>query len=62
MVNAEPEFMDHARVLNGCSDLLIDVFGDVGSHVRTVAGLGSLPLGMIVEIETIFSVKADEPG
>lgn len=58
MVNAEPDFVDHARVVNGCSDLLIEVFGDAGCHTRSVAGMGSLPLGMIVEIEAIFSVKS----
>lgn len=58
MVNAEPDFVDHARVMNGCSDLLIEVFGDAGCHTSSVAGMGSLPLGMIVEIEAIFSVKS----
>lgn len=58
MVNAEPDFVDHARVVNGCSDLLVEVFGDAGCHTRSVAGMGSLPLGMIVEIEAIFSVKS----
>ena len=57
MVNAEPDFVDHARVINGCSDLLIEIFGDAGSHTRSVTGMGSLPLGMIVEIEAIFALK-----
>jgi enamine deaminase RidA (YjgF/YER057c/UK114 family) len=58
MVNAEADFIDHARVVNGCSDLLIEIFGEAGCHTRSVAGMGSLPLGMVVEIEAIFSVKS----
>jgi len=58
MVNAEPGFVDHAQVVNGCSDLLIQVFGNAGCHTRSVAGMNSLPFGMIVEIDAIFAVKA----
>ena len=58
MVHAEADFVDHAKVVNGCSDLLVEVFGDVGCHTRSVAGMDSLPFGMIVEIEAIFAVKS----
>lgn len=55
MVNATPEFADHPRVINGCSDLLIEVFGEErGRHARTAVGMASLPFGITVEIEAIF--------
>ena len=58
MVHAEAGFVDHAKVLNGCSELLVEVFGDAGCHTRSVAGMDSLPCGMIVEIEAILAVKS----
>lgn len=58
MVNAEPDFFEHASVINGCSDLLIDVLGEAGYHARSAVGMGSLPFGVVVEIEAIFAVKA----
>jgi enamine deaminase RidA (YjgF/YER057c/UK114 family) len=58
MVNAEPDFLDHARVINGCSDLLIEVLGEAGYHARSAVGMGSLPFGVVVEIEAIFIVRA----
>jgi enamine deaminase RidA (YjgF/YER057c/UK114 family) len=57
MVNAEPEFADHPKVINGCSDLLVDVLGDAGRHARSAVGMGSLPNRMAVEIEAILLVK-----
>jgi enamine deaminase RidA (YjgF/YER057c/UK114 family) len=57
MVNAEPDFADHPKVINGCSDLLVDVLGDAGRHARSAVGMGSLPNRMTVEIEAIFLVK-----
>ena len=59
MVNAEPEFGDHPKVINGCSDLLVDVLGEAGRHARSAVGMGSLPGGMSVEIEAIFLIKAE---
>lgn len=56
MVNAEPEFTDHARVIDGCSELLGEVLGEAGSHARSAVGMGSLPLGVMVEIEAIVIV------
>ena len=57
MVNATPDFMQHTEVINGCSDLLVEVFGDAGRHARSAVGVGSLPRGFAVEIEAIVSVK-----
>ena len=58
MVNAVPEFRDHPKVINGCSDLLVEVFGDAGRHARSAVGMGSLPNQISVEIEAILAVKA----
>lgn len=57
MVNAVPHFEDHPRVINGCSDLLVDVFGEGGRHARSAVGFGSLPGNITVEIEAIVSLK-----
>ena len=57
MVNAEPDFTDHPKVINGCSDLFVEVLGDVGRHARSAVGMGSLPNGMAVEIEAILHVR-----
>lgn len=56
MVNAEPYFEDHPRVINGCSDLFIEVFGDNGQHARSAVGFGSLPGNITVEIEAIVAL------
>lgn len=57
MVNAVPDFTDHPRVVNGCSDLLIAVFGERGRHARSAVGFSSLPNGITVEIEAIVAMK-----
>jgi enamine deaminase RidA (YjgF/YER057c/UK114 family) len=57
MVAATPEFGDHPRVINGCSDLLVEVFGDAGKHARSAVGMASLPFGTPVEIELIVEVE-----
>ena len=54
MVNATPDFVEQSKVINGCSDLLVDVFGE--RHARSAVGVGSLPFGITVEIEAIFEV------
>ena len=54
MVNATPEFGDHPKVINGCSDLFVAVLGDKGRHARSAVGMGSLPGGITVEIEVII--------
>lgn len=51
MVNAAPGFTSMPAVLDGCSDLLVDVFGDAGRHTRCAVGLAELPEGIAVEIE-----------
>jgi len=56
MVNAVPEFTDHPKVINGCSDLFVEVLGDKGKHARSAVGMGSLPMGIPVEIEAIVEV------
>ena len=58
MVNAEPDFADHPKVINGCSDLFVEVFGEAGRHARSAVGMGSLPNRMSVEIEAILLVRA----
>ena len=57
LVNAEPDFTEHAKVINGCSDLLVEVFGERGRHSRAAIGMGSLPLQTTVEIEAVVAVK-----
>jgi enamine deaminase RidA (YjgF/YER057c/UK114 family) len=56
MVNAVPEFGEHPAVINGCSDLFVDVFGEAGRHARSAVGMGSLPMGITVEIEAVVAV------
>jgi enamine deaminase RidA (YjgF/YER057c/UK114 family) len=56
MVNAVPDFADQPKVINGCSDLFVEVFGDRGRHARSAVGMASLPFNMTVEIEAIFEV------
>ncbi len=57
MVNAAPEFGDQPKVINGCSDLFVEVFGERGRHARSAVGMGSLPGGITVEIEAIVEVE-----
>ena len=56
MVNAVPEFTDQPKVINGCSDLLVEVFGERGRHARSAVGMGSLPNGIPVEIEAVVEI------
>ncbi len=57
MVNAAPDFADHPKVVNGCSDLFVEVFGDRGRHARSAVGMSSLPGGIPVEIEVIVAIR-----
>lgn len=57
MVNATPEFKDHPKVINGFSDLMVEVFGERGKHARSAVGMGSLPMGIAVEIEVIVEIE-----
>ncbi len=60
LVNATPEFSDHPKVINGCSDLFVEVFGeDAGRASRSAVGAGSLPGQIPTEIEAIVQVKKD---
>jgi enamine deaminase RidA (YjgF/YER057c/UK114 family) len=55
-VNASDDFREHPKVINGCSDLLVEVFGDAGRHARSAIGVNSLPENITVEVEAIFEV------
>ena len=57
MVNCEADFKDHPKVINGFSDLMVQVFGDKGKHARSAVGMCSLPLNMAVEIELVVEVE-----
>jgi enamine deaminase RidA (YjgF/YER057c/UK114 family) len=57
MVNAAPDFEDHPKVVNGSSDLFVEVFGEHGRHARSAVGMSSLPGGIPVEIEAIVALK-----
>jgi len=57
MVNAAPTFEQHPQVINGCSDLLVEVFGANGKHARSAVGMCSLPMNIAVEIEMIVELK-----
>ena len=57
MVNAAPDFGQQPQVINGCSDLFVEVFGDRGRHARSAVGMGSLPNRITVEIEAIVEVE-----
>ncbi len=59
MVNAVPEFTEHSRVIDGCSDLLVEVFGGRGRHARSAVGMTSLPGGIPVEIEAVVALRPD---
>jgi enamine deaminase RidA (YjgF/YER057c/UK114 family) len=56
MVNAVPGFGQQPEVINGCSDLMVEVFGEKGRHARSAVGMGSLPRNITVEIEAIVEV------
>jgi enamine deaminase RidA (YjgF/YER057c/UK114 family) len=57
MVNAAPEFTEHPSVINGFSDLMVEVFGSRGKHARAAVGMGSLPTNIACEIEMIVEVR-----
>lgn len=56
-VNSAADFVSQPLVINGASDLMVEVFGDAGKHSRTAVGVSSLPLGVAVEIDGIFKIK-----
>ncbi|MFN3230150.1 MAG: RidA family protein [Asticcacaulis sp.] len=55
-VQCGPDFIDIPKVINGCSDLMVDVFGDAGRHARSAVGVYKLPLGVAVEIDAVIEV------
>lgn len=57
MVNCDAGFKDHPKVINGFSDLLVQIFGEKGKHARSAVGMCSLPLNMAVEIELVVEVE-----
>jgi hypothetical protein len=58
MVNADPDFRDQPQVINGFSDLMVDIFGEeMGKGTRAAVGMSSLPGGMATEIETHWQIR-----
>ena len=56
-VNSTPDFTDQPKVINGCSDFMVEVLGDKGRHARAAVSAPAMPLGVAVEIEAIFQVR-----
>lgn len=59
MVNSTPDFTDQHKVMNGFSDLIVEIFGDRGRHARAAVGMASLPIGLAVEIEMVVEIAAE---
>ncbi len=55
-VNCAPDFFDHPKVVNGASDLMVEVFGDAGRHARAAVGAPSLPMNAAVEVDGVFEI------
>jgi enamine deaminase RidA (YjgF/YER057c/UK114 family) len=55
-VNCTPEFTDMPQIVNGASDLMVEIFGDPGRHARAAVGITSLPGGVAVEVEAVFEI------
>jgi enamine deaminase RidA (YjgF/YER057c/UK114 family) len=55
-VNCTPDFTDMPQVVNGASDLMVEVFGEAGKHARAAVGVASLPLGVSVEVEAMVEI------
>lgn len=56
-VNSTPEFVDHPKVINGASDLIVGALSDAGKHARAAVGVSSLPFGAAVEVDAIFEIQ-----
>jgi len=56
-VNSMPDFVQQSQVVNGASDLFVDVFGDAGRHARMAVGVAALPYDVAVEVEAVFEVR-----
>ena len=57
-VNATPDFTDHPKVINGASDVIVEIFGDTGKHARFAVGATGLPLGSTTEIDAMIAVRS----
>ncbi|UOM36114.1 RidA family protein [Acuticoccus sp. I52.16.1] len=57
-VNSSPAFGDHPKVINGASDLMLELFGDKGKHARAAVGVANLPFGVAVEVEAVIEVAS----
>ena len=57
LVNSAPDFTEHHLVTNGCSELLVQVFGSAGAHARSAFGVAQLPMGACVEIELVAQLR-----
>ncbi|MEO1000389.1 MAG: RidA family protein, partial [Pseudomonadota bacterium] len=55
-VASTPDFTDQPKVINGASDLMVEVFGEAGAHARAAVGVSALPLGAAVEVDAIFAL------
>ena len=60
-INSAPGFLDGPKVMNGASDLMVEVFGDKGRHARTTVGVSALPADAAIEVEGMFEVPAHDP-
>lgn len=60
MIRATPDFTEHPLVMNGCSDLLVAMFGERGRHARAAVGMTSLPFGTAIEIEMTVAVRSQQ--
>ena len=58
-VNSTPDFTDQSQVINGASDLFVEIFGEAGRHTRMAIGVSALPYDVAVEVEAVFEVTAD---
>jgi len=56
-VQAGPEFFDIPQVVNGCSDLMVEVFGDAGRHARSAVGVYRLPMNFAVEVDAVVQLR-----
>lgn len=56
-VTSAPDFTDQPRVINGCSDLMVEVFGEAGRHARAAVAAPALPLGVAVEVDAVFEIR-----
>ena len=56
-VNSTPDFIEQPKVINGASDLIVSVFGEIGKHTRAAVSTNSLPLGVAVEVDAVFEIN-----